>query len=319
MNGWESRLLAPPRSDTPLRERIELLLAQQRSAWPLLREGEAALDSIRTKRLFLDGSPVVVQANPGRSISTNAKVDPASIAARPCFLCPASLPQPERGIAFGDFIVLPNPYPILQRHVTIAYHHHDPQRLPEHAGDMLALAKALGPDMFVLYNGPRCGASAPDHMHFQACLSGGIPLFEQLPSTDEADRITPLAIGGRNLVACLARDPIYAQSSLQQLIAALGRIRGGDEEPMFNVIALYRDNRYAVAFFPREKHRSGCYFAQAEQRLSISPAAIEMAGIVVVADGTHFDRVDEAALRSMYGEVTIGNDSFSRLVGEINQ
>jgi hypothetical protein len=127
----------------------------------------------------------------------------------------------------------------------------------------------------------------------------------------------PLTIGCRNLIACCTHNKACAQSVLQQTAAALGRIRGGSDEPMFNIVAHCRDDRYSVAFFPREKHRSACYFAAPEQRLSISPAAIEMAGIIVVADSSHFDRVDEAAVRAMYEEVTVDFELVSRIAEEL--
>ena len=313
MNRWKPKLLAPSAPDLPLSQRIGELLRQQRATWDLFRKGEEALGSITTKKFYFDNRHVIVQANPGRFISTSAKVDPQSIAKRPCFLCPESLPPAERGIASGDFVLLPNPYPILCSHLTIAFNRHEPQRIAGHIPEFIALVKELGPAMFLLYNGPRCGASAPDHMHFQACAGGGVPLFEQLPSTIINGGIEPLAIGGRNLLAGSFADAADAADFIGRSLAALQTITGEPEEPMLNIVARFSSGRYSIAFFPRAKHRSARYFAPPDRRLSISPAAMEMAGIVVVAEATHFDRVDAEAVRTIYREVTLGPDLFSRL------
>ena len=120
MSNWEAKLIKPFTPELPLSRQVRSLFRQQRETWDLFREGEASLSTIRSKRFFMDGKDIIVQSNPGRSISTNAKVDPKSIAKRPCFLCPDSLPPQERGIAFGNYILLPNPYPILKHHLTIA-------------------------------------------------------------------------------------------------------------------------------------------------------------------------------------------------------
>jgi hypothetical protein len=317
MSAWTAKLFAPPASATSLRDQIALLLDQQRATWPAFRDGEAALERIRTKQLIINGCTVTVQANPGRQISTAAKVDPASIATRPCFLCPGSLPPLERGIQWGGFVVLPNPYPIFKNHLTIAARTHEPQTIDKRIDDMIALARALGPEQFVLYNGPRCGASAPDHMHFQACRSTDVPIFGQLPVAFDTGRTMPLIIGCRTMIACGSPDPSVVRQSIESTVEKLTRVSGETQEPMFNLIVFYREGRYRSVLFPRAKHRSACYFAPPAERLSISPAAVEMAGIVVVADDTHFDRVDEAAVKAMYGEVTLDPTRFSRLAKEM--
>ena len=170
---WDAMLLREDDARAPLDRRIAALFAQQRATWPLLAEGEASLGSLETRKLECDGARVVVQANPGRRRSTHAKVDVQSVAQRACFLCPQNMPAEERGIVWGDYVIAPNPYPILPLHVTIPYHEHAPQRLEGLVGDLLELAAAAGPEFVVFYNGPRCGASAPDHFHFQACAAAG--------------------------------------------------------------------------------------------------------------------------------------------------
>jgi ATP adenylyltransferase/5',5'''-P-1,P-4-tetraphosphate phosphorylase II len=314
MNDWGPKLIPPAASGLPLTRQVEDLIKQQRSTWDLFRRGEDSLSEITVKKFSSDNREMIVQANPGRSFSTNAKVDPKSVAKRPCFLCPGSLPPSERGVAFGRYIILPNPFPILRGHLTIASHDHEVQRIEGRIADFLFLTKELGPDRFVLYNGPRCGASAPDHMHFQACNSAGVPLFGQLPRFSGDSQVLPLTIWERNLIACEFKDGAEAETTIHTVVDSLKKITGDPQEPMLNIIALYRNNRYIVTVFPRAKHRSSCYFAEPSQRLSISPAAVEMAGIIVVAEAVHFDRVDEETVRDIYREVTLGTDQFSRLM-----
>jgi hypothetical protein len=267
MNNWDTKLIKPSSPSVSLLQQVHALFQQQRAAWNMFRDGEAALAGMKIKIFALDNKRVIVQANPGRSISTNAKVDPSSVAGRPCFLCPDSLPPLERGISFGDYIILPNPYPILKHHMTIAFRNHVPQLLEDRISDLLAIAKALGPEMFVTYNGPRCGASAPDHMHFQAGNSEGVPLFEQLPADSDNDQVVPLTIWGRNMLVCSFKQAEQVQSCIESVISVLKDITEEQSEPMINIVALYRDGRYIISIFPRAKHRSACYFAEPQQQI----------------------------------------------------
>jgi hypothetical protein len=86
------------------------------------------------------------------------------------------------------------------------------------------------------------------------------------------------------------------------------------DEPLINVIARFHDGRFLTLLFPRAKHRPKCYFAHGPSRISISPAALEMAGLLVVADAEHFERVDEETALSIYEEVSLGEETFAKLV-----
>jgi len=316
MNLWKDALLQEHDSDAPLYEQLQHLFAEQRASWDLFRKGEAALLQVTTQRFTHNGYDVIVQANPGRTISTNAKVDAASIAKRPCFLCPKSLPAEERGIAFGKYIILPNPFPILPFHVTIALREHVPQSLLPRLGDILNIAESFGPEMFVLYNGPKCGASAPDHMHFQACSSRDVPLFAQWPESAE-DSIIPLTMWNRHCLAGTFSRAVDATIALQTIHGTMQRIVKSCEEPMLNLLVTHREGRFLIAVFPRAKPRSSRYFASDDSHLSISHAAVEMGGIIVVADPAHFSIVDEAAILSMYREVTLDSVLFKQLARDI--
>jgi hypothetical protein len=303
---WEQIIFRTVQPGTDLSDPIEELLRYQRENWNLFRQGEESLAGMRTNDFSDGGARIVVQANPGRRKSTHAKVDPDSISRRPCFLCAENIPSPERGIAFGDLVILPNPYPVLRRHFTIPAREHVPQRLEGRMADMLDLAKALGPGMMVFYNGPRCGASAPDHFHFQACTAAGVPLLENLPPEGKRQ----LQSFGRRLLVCSDRR---AEKIAEFVSRVLEHLPAGDPEPLVNVLAVYREGCYLTFLWPRSKHRPACYFGQGDERIAVSPASMEMAGILVVAEPDHFDRVDRGTAISIYEEVSLDAGEFEKL------
>lgn len=159
-----------------MNQTIHNLLTGQLASWETARNNYAALSGVRVKELNVNGIPYKVQFNPARIVSSGAKVDAKSIQERKCFLCPANLPPVQKGIPFGGhYHILVNPFPIFPRHLTIPELAHTPQRIASRFTDMLELAEALT-EYTIFYNGPRCGASAPDHAHFQAGNKGFMPI-----------------------------------------------------------------------------------------------------------------------------------------------
>ena len=153
------------------------LLEHQKSTWRLLADAYESLDSARVRDISCGGFSASLQFNPKRIISTGASVDEESVRSRKCFLCPDNLPDEQEGVLFrDDFLVLCNPAPIFSRHFTISAVQHTPQEIGKFIGTLLSLSKELSPEFTLFYNGPRCGASAPDHMHFQASPSRSIPV-----------------------------------------------------------------------------------------------------------------------------------------------
>jgi ATP adenylyltransferase/5',5'''-P-1,P-4-tetraphosphate phosphorylase II len=164
---------------------IEALFEEQLSAWELARENFSGLKNIRVKTVSFDGYEILVQYNPKRIISSSAKVDARSLSERPCFLCSNNRPPEQKGLIYrDDYILLVNPYPIFRHHLTIPSIHHVPQRIDGRFSVMLKLAADL-PDFTVIYNGPACGASAPDHFHFQAVQKGSLPIEHDFSSGDQ--------------------------------------------------------------------------------------------------------------------------------------
>jgi uncharacterized protein DUF4922 len=258
-----------------------------------------------------------VQINPARRRSTFAKTDAKAVAARPCFLCPANMPAEERGAAFEDLVVLPNPFPILPLHCTIAARDHRTQKLAGQIGAFLRLAPALGPDMASLYNGPRCGASAPDHFHFQAAAASEIPVLRQLPEVKDNRCVVASSTFGRNMIVVRSNDAAEVEQGIERTIEALRRLDSAADEPMLNILGHFEGGRYTAVIFPRVAHRPACYFATDDQQLSISPAVLEMCGVLVTTEADHFDRLDAAIARAIYEEVSISNELFERVMAEV--
>jgi hypothetical protein len=300
-----------------LRQRIDDLFAQQRATWPTLREGEAALAHLQRKTLTAGNESVVVRVNPARRRSTLANTDAKAIAARACFLCPENMPPEERGIEFEELVILPNPFPILPLHCTIAGRLHRPQQLRGRIATFVQLAQEIGPDMAALYNGPRCGASAPDHFHLQAARADDIPILAQLSTNSDSRSVVPHSTFGRNMLVVRGTNATDVTTDIERSIDALQQIEAATDEPMFNLLAHFAAGRYTVVLFPRAAHRPACYFATGPDQLLISPAVLEMGGILVATDPEHFSRIDARAAQTIYEEVSISAARFAILVAKI--
>ena len=301
----------------PLRRRIDALFAQERATWPALREGEASLRHLQTKSLIHDGERIVVQVNPARRRSTHAKTDTQSIAARPCFLCPANMPPEERGVAFEDLVVLPNPYPILPLHCTIADREHCPQLLAGRVDTLLRLVGAIGPDLAVLYNGPRCGASAPDHFHFQAATAVQIPVLAQPTSFAAGHHRTAHTSFGRSMLIFASSNAADVQADIEHTVESLRRLIETNDEPMFNLLIHFNAGRYLAVLFPRRAHRPACYFSQGADHLAVSPAVLEMSGLLVTTNRGDFRRIDAMTALSIYEQVSLDPARFEELIAEV--
>ena len=199
---------------------LEKLFKRQMQMWPLLAQGIDGLARAQTRLLHIDWFEVFIRHIPHRVGSTTAAVDRASVARRPCFLCAGNLPPEEEGLDFNcDFTIYFNPFPIVDHHLTIAHRDHSSQRIANHFGDMLDLALAL-PGYFVIYNGPECGASAPDHMHFQA---GSRAL---LPIANDTAGLTSVTVPnyGRNVFLFRGRDRSALLDRVNRAIDLLAEI-----------------------------------------------------------------------------------------------
>jgi len=328
---WDGRIineqeLAPhlKSPDVGLAARVAALVEHQKNSWPLMREGYAAFAEIEVRRVETSGSQAIIQHNPRRIASTAARVDKASVEARRCFLCAANLPPEEKGLAYDDnFVVLCNPFPILDKHLSIVHREHIPQEIEGNVEAMLTLARDLGSNFFVLYNGPECGASAPDHLHFQAA-SRNLPIEDELRRMDsESDRaevneVEVFALSGFNRSAIIFRgvDSERLARSIYQAVSELS-LMTGKAEPMINIICVYEEGEWTVYLFPRARHRPACFFAEGEGRLTVSPGAIDMAGLVVVPHRDDFAKMDATRVGQIFSEVSTDYETVQKVVEKI--
>ncbi|MBI3649822.1 MAG: DUF4922 domain-containing protein [Acidobacteria bacterium] len=337
---WQERILSAeemkPYLDAAnadhLAAQVAALIAQQKHDWPQLHEGYAALAQIDTKRLLVDGSTVIVQHNPKRVRSTAAAVDQSSIAARQCFLCPENLPAAERGIAYEDeFVILCNPYPVLDNHLVIAHRHHLEQKIEGRIETLLGLTGELGEAYFVLYNGAECGASAPDHFHLQALSREGLPIAASL---QESEPLTETACGvcedlqrgnfalftindaGRSVIVLRGASRVELAAWLYATIEGLAKATH-KTEPLMNLVAYCERGVYTVLLFPRARHRPDCFFAEGEARLVISPGAVDMAGILVVPEHAHYEKLDAEMVAAIFSQVSLPSAYVEEVVGEV--
>lgn len=273
------------------RDAIDRLVDDQLRDWEEVRLRTMSLRDVKIKDVTVDGIPWRVQFNPARVVSTGAKVDKASIAARPCFLCRDNRPQCQHIHQWGDYEILVNPFPIFPGHLTIASCRHEPQSVNGHVGDMLRLACDLE-GYTVFYNGPQCGASAPDHLHFQAVPSEYMPLDRRYPFKrhyfiDSHERVGE------------------ALSELLYSLSAYGY------EPMVNIALRAVDSSTIEAVVvPRRAHRPQCY-----DTVKVSPGAVDVFGTLITVSEADFDAVDSSLAASVFNDVAFASHELSVNVG----
>ena len=293
-------------------DRLQALFAQQARTWPLLGQGLDGLARAKTRSVRIDWFNILIRHIPHRVGSTTAPVDPGSIAKRRCFLCAENLPTEEQGVRFGDdFMIYCNPFPIVDRHLTIAHREHRLQRIANHFGTMLDIAAAL-PGYFVVYNGPECGASAPDHLHFQA---GSRAMFPIEQDTAGMAGVT-VPNYARNVFLFRARDRSALIARVDRAIDLLAVTTGKRAEPMVNLAVLHEGHEWVTYLFPRGKHRPAVFHTG---ELTVSPASIDLCGIFVVPLAHDFEKITGDAIASIFREVTLPDEQFRAVAVELER
>lgn len=280
---------------------VQALLDAQLGEWEQAKNNYSALEGVTVKEVLLNGFPVKVQFNPARIVSSAAKVDAKSIQERKCFLCAENRPAVQRGIDYkgraGEYEVLINPFPIFPKHLTIPDKKHLNQTIGETGNvsgrleDMLDLAAIL--DEYVLfYNGPKCGASAPDHMHFQAGNKGFLPIeahLDKVPATPvyegEGVRVLSLEKYMQGALLLEAGDKAAAVALFNKIYAAVP-VKAGEWEPMLNVLCWSEkpaggERKWFTVIFIRDKHRPSHYFAEGDANILLSPASVDLGGVFI--------------------------------------
>ena len=295
---------------------------RQLRLWPETRDRYRELTHVETRDLNVGSSTFEVQFNPARIRSTGATISKEAVAARPCFLCKANRPQVQMTkIQNADYELLINPYPILPMHFTIPMRRHQPQQIRGMYGEMIQLLKNY-PDLMVFYNGPMCGASAPDHAHLQAGTSGILPLQREWQRLSR--NLTEVARRGEDATLSVIED--YPCAAL----AIRSRSRRGSErmfatlyhalpkvpdqtEPMLNVVAWRADDEYVSVVFPRRKHRPDCYYKDNDEKLLVSPGALDMSGLIITPRREDFERITPEQALAILSECALSVEDMEAL------
>jgi Domain of unknown function (DUF4922) len=303
----------------------KLLIKKQLEEWVELRDGFESLESAKFRTFSFGSFNIKFQFNPKRLISSSAKIDEKSIKERKCFLCIQNLPPGQRAILYKDeFLILGNPFPIFPEHFTIASLNHVVQSIEHSFIDLLHLSRDLAKYYTVFYNGPKCGASAPDHLHFQA----GTKYF--MPIDDEFDILKSdfgkTLIKYNDILICLIDDGLRKFISLEskniellnKCFSQLFKILKKDkhEEPMMNILSFYEDNfGWRVLIFLRAKHRSHHYYEKGNKKILWSPAAVDLGGICITPVERDFNNITAEIINEVFTEIMIPAEELN-IIGE---
>ena len=315
---------------------IDKFVKDQLSVWPLAAENYRSLKKAGSKVLSIGGLPVTVQLNPCRRISSEASLDKESINRRPCFLCPENRPAEQTNMEFEGrkgrrYRVTLNPYPIFPSHLVISSFEHTPQSIWHRYQDLLDFVRENN-EYLGFYNGPESGASAPDHMHFQACPQGLTPLqnrvdellaagddktLDYLTNVKEA-RLFHLNEYARGVfVLCGATAKSTAKLFYRLLDCA--PVPDGSSEPKMNIIAWCHEGEYRTAVIFRERHRPHNYSSSGADHLAMSPGCADLAGVYVTTREEDFDKLDTGLLSQVVREVAASEETEKEIIWRLTR
>ncbi|MBG0859470.1 MAG: DUF4922 domain-containing protein [Bacteroidales bacterium] len=297
-------------------DKITGLFSSQLSEWDLAKVNYKQLEKVKTRKLEYDDFEILVQFNPERIRSSAAKVDSKSLGERPCFLCPVNLPPQQRGVAFeDDMVVLVNPFPIFRRHLTIPSYTHSDQRIRNNFMRMLSLAEAI-PDFVIFYNGPECGASAPDHMHFQAGNKGFMPIEKDfftgknihLSGKTQSVEIWRWTNYLRGILTLKGSGKEELAGVFDHFLNKFSLLQPGKPEPMLNILAYYSGEGWIVHLFPRKLHRPAQFYAKGSGQILLSPASVDLGGAIITPREEDFDNIKKDDITDIFNQVCIGEE-----------
>lgn len=311
-------------ANSALVQQVSDLFASQLVEWQQAADNFSALAGVKVKTIDVDGMAVRVQFNPARIVSSSAKVDTKSLKERKCFLCEANRPAVQRGIDWDKYEVLINPFPIFPRHLTIPDRGHVDQLIKGRVADMMRLTAELE-GYTVFYNGPKCGASAPDHMHFQAGNSDFLTLAEaidgaQLETIEVSDKGSLSVVNGLplNMFVISTADYEYGQELFDRLYAALPQ-NEGETEPMMNILCYKQGDKVNLVVIPRKRHRPSFYGTEGDDTMLLSPASVDMGGVFITPLEKDFNRVDAEVIKKIYDELCLSNEDVKSIVSKLKK
>jgi hypothetical protein len=310
-------------------EGVSLLYKSQLKGWPILKNATEALSLVRENKFLFNSYEMYTHYNPGRVHSTTADVSTEAIKKRQCFLCAENLPEDQKGVIYRDkYVVLCNPFPIFRGHLTVTNLKHKPQRIRDVFRYMLLLSKDIN-DYCFIYNGPEAGASAPDHQHFQACRKDSLPViddYEGLKNEYGEEIIKgkmyayPVEDGLRKMFILESDSHHSLVRNFNSIYNSFKEISKSHVEPMMNIISSYEeDTGWKVIIFFRNKHRPDAYFKEGDDNITVSPATIDMGGVLVTPFEKDFKKIDRDILSQIYREVSVGKEEFEYLKTKLSE
>lgn len=295
--------------------------------WPLAAKNFEALKLVETRSLNVGGLTVKIQYNPARKASTGAKVDRKSILERPCFLCRHNRPAEQGSLKWGArYEVLVNPFPIFPYHLTIPEVDHVPQSSKGRGPKIVELARDLE-DFAIFYNGANCGASAPDHMHFQACPKEMLPLVgaieQHMPATTKSVELQPsvgFPFGFFALDINKKLKPVDATETCRALYAVIDpstdEVDYYTHEPMVNIICYDTKDVTRFIIIPRKRHRPSNY-GDGPGQILVSPASVDLGGVFITPRYEDFESLTADDIRRIYSELCFNEDEIIDIIDRI--
>ena len=302
---------------------ISRFFNRQMEKWADARHRFRDLKHVETHQL---SDQLKVQWNPARIVSTGAKIDKKTLGDRPCFLCDKNRPKEQISKQIDErFLLLVNPFPILPIHFTIPARKHQPQSIYKNYGEMHRFL-SLHSELMVFYNGPKCGASAPDHLHFQAGTSGILPLqanwqrlsrnLTDIISLNDDEKIALIHDFVVPAFVIISKSEDSDEALFQRLYKSMP-VRGDETEPMMNIVAWRKGDEYISVVIPREKHRPEAYFAEGDAQMMVSPGALDMSGLIITPREEDFRKLTEESATAILQECGVSTDKMNSIVTKL--
>ncbi len=304
-------------------DRFRNFLIQQNQSWKLSADNYRELDLVEEKTFLIGGFQIKVQFNPERMRSSSARIDNTSIEARKCFLCSGNRPAEQNSLDLGnEFLLLVNPFPIFRTHLTLPSVSHIPQRLFPALEALFDITRQMQ-DYLVFYNGPECGASAPDHLHFQSGESGFLPVeseFHSLKKTAGSllHQSEPLNIWAfdhylRKMISLETDSIQLGINTIKTFLDNFRKIQPERTEPMVNLLCTYSKGKWVVHLFPRKLHRPTQFFEHGTEQLLISPASVDFGGVFITPRREDFDKITASDIVDIFNQVSLDDENFEIL------
>ena len=302
---------------------ISRFFNRQMEKWADARHRFRDLKHVETHQL---SDQLKVQWNPARIVSTGAKIDKKTLGDRPCFLCDKNRPKEQISKQIDErFLLLVNPFPILPVHFTIPARKHQPQSIYKNYGEMHRFL-SLHSELMVFYNGPKCGASAPDHLHFQAGTSGILPLqanwqrlsrnLTDIISLNDDEKIALIHDFVVPAFVIISKSEDSDEALFHRLYKSMP-VRGDETEPMMNIIAWRKGDEYISVVIPREKHRPEAYFAEGDAQMMVSPGALDMSGLIITPREEDFRKLTEESASAILQECGVSMDKMNSIITKL--